>query len=101
MILAASILASAYIGAPTLQVKLGDEWDFRLEQTFVPTDLADSPEDELVFGYQGKVRVSAKKNEARSAQKIRRLLGLAPSDHKLNDALRSPGSRSRPAPRRG
>ena len=90
MILAASILASAYIGAPTLQVKLGDEWDFRLEQTFVPTDLPDSLEDELVFGYQGKVRVSAKKSEGFDFETSTRLVRMKSGGEELPSVKGTP-----------
>jgi hypothetical protein len=74
VILAIGILASAFLETPTLQLKLGDAWDYRLEQTFVPSDLGDSPEDELVFGYEGNVRVSGKKTEGFDLETSSRLV---------------------------
>jgi len=90
VILAASILASAYFWAPNLQLKLGDEWDFRLEQTFVPSDLGDSPEDEIIFGYQGKVRVSAKKTEGFDLETSARLVRMKSGGEELPSVKGTP-----------
>jgi hypothetical protein len=44
------------------QLSLGDSWSYRLKQTFLPARGA-TPEDEQVFVYDGKIRVTGLKTD--------------------------------------
>lgn len=74
MIFAVAALTLVQAGAPALQLKVGDEWTCRLEQSFFPDDLPDSKEDELLFGYEVKVRISGKKAEGFDFEHTTRLV---------------------------
>lgn len=90
MILAVSILVSSHLASPTLQLQLGDEWDYRLEQSFIPADLGDSSDDELVFGYKGRVRVSGKKSEGFDLETSSRLVRQKSGDEELPSVKGTP-----------
>lgn len=83
MIFAVAALTLAQAGAPSLQVKLGDEWTARLEQSFFPDDLPDSREDELFFEYELRVRISARKSEGFDFESTTRLVRQRSSGEEL------------------